>query len=47
LPEGGRNVLGNIRNIVQPELGWSDARWQQEEAAYLQTWQSYYSPKPG
>ena len=47
LPHGGRNLLGHIRNIVQPELGWSDERWQREEAAYLKTWQSYYSPKPG
>jgi len=47
LPRGGRDLLGHIRNIVQPELGWSDERWQQEEAAYLKTWQSYYSPRPG
>jgi glycerol-3-phosphate dehydrogenase len=47
LPQGARNLLGDIRNIVQPELGWSDERWQQEETRYLQTWQSYYSPKPG
>jgi glycerol-3-phosphate dehydrogenase len=47
LPHGARDLLVNIRNIVQPELGWSDERWQQEEARYLQTWQSYYSPKPG
>jgi glycerol-3-phosphate dehydrogenase len=47
LPQGGRDLLGDIRNIVQPELGWSDERWQQEETTYLQTWQSYYSPKPG
>jgi glycerol-3-phosphate dehydrogenase len=46
LPQGGRGLLGDIRNIVQPELGWSDERWQQEETTYLQTWQSYYSPKP-
>jgi glycerol-3-phosphate dehydrogenase len=47
LPEGGRDLLGRIRNIVQPELGWSDERWNEEEAAYLQTWKSYYSPRPG
>jgi glycerol-3-phosphate dehydrogenase len=46
LPQGARNLLGDIRKIVQPELGWSDERWQQEETAYLQTWQSYYSPNP-
>jgi len=47
LPQGGRDLLGRIREIVQPELGWDDEDWQQEEAAYLKTWQSYYSPKPG
>jgi glycerol-3-phosphate dehydrogenase len=47
LPRGGRDLLGRIRNIVQPELGWGDEHWQQEEAVYLKTWQSYYSPRPG
>jgi len=47
LPNGARNLLGRIRSIVQPELEWTEQRWQQEEASYLQTWQRYYSPKPG
>jgi glycerol-3-phosphate dehydrogenase len=47
LPHGASDLLGRIRSIVQPELGWNDERWQQEETAYLQTWQRYYSPKPG
>jgi glycerol-3-phosphate dehydrogenase len=47
LPNGASHLLGRIRSIVQPELGWSDERWEQEETAYLQTWQRYYSPKPG
>jgi glycerol-3-phosphate dehydrogenase len=47
LPHGASDLLARIRSIVQPELGWSDERWQQEETAYLQTWQRYYSPKPG
>jgi glycerol-3-phosphate dehydrogenase len=47
LPLGATNLLGRIRSIVQPELEWGDERWEQEEAAYLQTWQKYYSPKPG
>jgi len=46
LPLGASELLGRIRTIVQPELEWSDERWQQEEAAYLQTWQKYYSPTP-
>jgi glycerol-3-phosphate dehydrogenase len=47
LPQGCRGLLGSIRKIVQAELGWDDERWQQEETTYLQTWQTYYSPKPG
>jgi glycerol-3-phosphate dehydrogenase len=47
LPHGASGLLSRIRSIVQPELGWSDERWQQEETAYLKTWQRYYSPKPG
>jgi len=27
LPQGGRDLIGRIRDIVQPELGWSDDRW--------------------
>jgi glycerol-3-phosphate dehydrogenase len=47
LTRGGRDLLGRIRSIVQPELGWTDERWQQEESAYRKTWQTYYSPRPG
>jgi glycerol-3-phosphate dehydrogenase len=47
LPGGGLDLLPRIRDILQPELGWTDERWHQEEAAYLKTWQSYYGPKPG
>ena len=35
LPGGGVNHLPRIRRIVQPELGWDDARWEVEEADYL------------
>lgn len=34
LPRGGAEHLPRIRAIVQPELGWGDARWEAEEAAY-------------
>ena len=43
LPEGGKEHLPRIRAICQPELGWDDARWQAEEAAYLQLWHTCYS----
>ncbi len=44
LPEGGMAEMGKIRKIVQPELGWSDKRWEQEEKAYQQIWKDFYSP---
>lgn len=34
LPRGGADLLPRIREIIQPELGWDDARWEAEEAAY-------------
>jgi glycerol-3-phosphate dehydrogenase len=34
LSRGGAEHLPRIRDIVQPELGWDDARWAAEEAAY-------------
>jgi len=43
LPEGGKAILPRIRAICQPELGWDDARWQQEESAYLALWRDHYS----
>jgi len=42
LPEGGAAHLPTIRAICQPELGWGDARWQEEEARYLALWQACY-----
>ena len=43
LPEGGRALLPRVRAICQPELGWDDARWQQEQTAYLDLWRTCYS----
>jgi glycerol-3-phosphate dehydrogenase len=44
LPEGGMAEMHRIRAIVQPELGWSDARWEQEQQEYREIWRAYYSP---
>jgi len=45
LEEGGRAILPRVRAIAQSELGWSDARWEEEEAAYLDLWRrAYYLP---
>ena len=39
LPNGGQSIMQKIRAISQPELGWSDTRWELEEEAY---WQLYF-----
>lgn len=46
LPEGGKALLPRIRTICQPELGWNDARWEAEEARYMQLWRTNYAPLP-
>jgi glycerol-3-phosphate dehydrogenase len=43
---GGLDAVARIRSIVQAELGWDDATWAKEEAAYRQTWTAHYSPSP-
>jgi glycerol-3-phosphate dehydrogenase len=44
LPEGGMDEMEGIRKIAQPELGWNDARWEQEAARYRRMWKEFYSP---
>ncbi|SFC12195.1 glycerol-3-phosphate dehydrogenase/oxidase [Massilia yuzhufengensis] len=39
---GGAALLPRIRAICQPELCWSDARWETEQASYLALWQAHY-----
>ena len=43
LAQGGAAVLGRVRAICQPELGWDDQRWAAEESAYLALCRSNYS----
>ncbi|HNS51407.1 MAG TPA: glycerol-3-phosphate dehydrogenase/oxidase [Anaerolineae bacterium] len=43
LPRGAEGLLSRIREVCQPELGWDDARWEEEEAAYLALWRTHYS----
>ena len=43
LAGGGVAQLPRIRAMCQAELGWDDARWEQEQAAYLRLWQKNYS----
>lgn len=42
LPEGAAQYLPAIRRLCQPRLGWSDARWQAEEARYRALWQRHH-----
>ncbi|HYD63276.1 MAG TPA: glycerol-3-phosphate dehydrogenase/oxidase [Noviherbaspirillum sp.] len=46
LREGGAPLIKRIRAICQPELGWDDARWDTEQAAYLALWQRCYGLPP-
>jgi glycerol-3-phosphate dehydrogenase len=43
---GGVELLPRIRAMCQSELGWSDERWEAEQADYLALWQRNHSP-PG
>ena len=45
LPEGGAALLPRVREICQPELGWSGERWADEEAAYRALWRESYAPR--
>lgn len=44
LPDGGAAHLARIRSIAAPELGWDDARWAAEEAAYRARWARDHAP---
>ncbi|MYM40792.1 glycerol-3-phosphate dehydrogenase/oxidase [Duganella qianjiadongensis] len=41
--QGGLAMMARIRAICQPELGWSDQRWDAEQAAYVALWNKHYS----
>lgn len=43
---GGAEWLPRIRQICQPVLGWDNARWEAEEAAYLELIDCCYSLPP-
>ena len=43
---GGLKEMAQIRAIVQPELGWADARWEAEVKSYTALRQRAYGP-PG
>jgi glycerol-3-phosphate dehydrogenase len=37
--------MDRVRAIAQPELGWDDARWEMEAAAYERRWKEAYAPQ--
>ena len=41
-PNGGIDLLPRIRALVQPELGWEDARWEKEASEYVELWNTSY-----
>jgi len=43
LSHGAAAILPQVRAICQGELGWDDARWEAEQAAYLALWRRCYS----
>jgi glycerol-3-phosphate dehydrogenase len=43
---GGMDDVARIRAIAQAELGWDDATWAREEAAYRATWNRRYGSSP-
>ena len=43
---GGMDDVARIRTIAQAELGWDDATWEREEAAYRVTWARRYGSSP-
>ena len=41
-PNGGTDLLPQIRALVQPALGWDDARWEKEARDYIALWNASY-----
>lgn len=46
LKDGALPEMDSIRRIAQPELGWEDARWENEVTRYQQIYDNSYSPSP-
>ncbi|MDD0843213.1 glycerol-3-phosphate dehydrogenase/oxidase [Pseudomonas sp. Gutcm_11s] len=43
LADGAAAELPRIRALCQPRLGWSDARWEEQQQRYLALWRHCYS----
>jgi glycerol-3-phosphate dehydrogenase len=46
LANGAAAEMPLIRSLCQPRLGWSDARWDEEQLRYLALWHNAYSLPP-
>jgi glycerol-3-phosphate dehydrogenase len=46
LPSGANDLLGTIKPIVQSELNWDEARWEEEVIRYRSIYEGAYSPQP-
>ena len=42
LADGAADALPRVRALCQQPLGWSNLRWEMEEAAYLERWRTRY-----
>jgi glycerol-3-phosphate dehydrogenase len=42
VPNGGLDLIDEIRAVAQPELSWDDAKWEREVSAYRETWKKAY-----
>jgi glycerol-3-phosphate dehydrogenase len=47
LSRGGTDRIFQIKPIAQPELGWSDEKWEQEVNAYKELWMDKYQYPTG
>ena len=47
LAGGALAIMPRLRAICQAELGWDDARWEEEQARYLALWRRHYSVPQG
>lgn len=44
LPDGARELLGQVEALCRAHLDWDDARWQQEQQRYTDIIRRYYQP---
>jgi glycerol-3-phosphate dehydrogenase len=44
---GGCSIMERIRDVIQPELGWDDTRWDSEVQRYADLWHQSYSTPEG